>query len=405
MRIRSILRTSTGRYAALAIAATAALTGCSAVSGTALPGEPDLRGFDIGSYPTAPLDMRWEYMNSVPSGTELAVMRLSDNVINGIDVDPKLKYNRGVEGFNDSRAATKLLADVNGPVLDRHNFMFGIGLTSADTAKTADKSAGGTTITIGVLQFPDDKAAQAAARDLDQTDFAVAPDQNKPVELKKYPDAHSHWRPGIPTLGSTMAVGSYVITLLLTWPSPDLDSLTTLAEKTYATQVPMLKELSPLSKREVLELPFDPDSMLQRTLASEDFYFTPDAGKVGTYQPRGLLHWVGEPTDVQKAMQDNGVDRIALADETYLWRTRDADAAAQFADTRLTASRWTPIDAPKDVPDARCSEDADPNDPDQKYVCIVRYDRYVAQVQSGQPVDVRQRAAAQYALLANSQYQ
>ncbi|MFE3446420.1 hypothetical protein ACFXNW_25615 [Nocardia sp. NPDC059180] len=389
----------------MAIAATAALTGCSSVSGTALPGEVDVREFTIGTYPTTPLDMRWEYLNGLPSGTELAIMRLSDNVINGIEVDPKLKYNRGVEGFNDSKSATKLLADVNGPVLDRHNFMFGLGLTSADTAKTADKSADRTTVTIGVLQFPDDKTAEAAARDLDQTDFAVAPDQNKRVELKKYPDAHSHWRPGIPTLGSTMAVGSYVITLLLTWPSPDLDSLTDLAEKTYAVQVPLLEKLPPLSKREVLELPFDPDSMFQRTLTSDDFYFTFMVGKVATHKPRGILHWVGEPAELQKAMEESGVDSISIADETYLWRARDADSAAKFADTRLKSSRWTPIDAPKDVPGVRCTEDADPSDSDNKYACIVQYDRYVAQVQSGQPIDVKQRAAAQYALLANSQFQ
>ncbi|WP_280234010.1 DUF7373 family lipoprotein [Nocardia cyriacigeorgica] len=405
MRIRSILRTSTLRYAALAIAATAALTGCSSVSGTALPGEPDIRDFDIGTYPTTPLDMRWEYLNGLDSGTELAIMRLSDNVVNGFEIDPKIKYNRGVKGFPDAEAATELLADVNGPVLERHNFMFGLGLTSADRAKSPDKSVGDTAVTIGVLQFPDETTAKAAARDLDQTDFAVAPDQNKPVELKKYPDAHSHWRPGHPTLGTTMAVGSYVVTLLITWPSSDLDSLTSLAEKTYAAQIPLLKELAPLSKREVLELPFDPDSMFQRTLASDDFYFTPMVGKVATHKPRGLLHWVGEPTDVQQAMQDSGVDSISLADETYLWRTKDADAAKKFAGTRLTASRWTSIDAPKDVPEARCSEDSTPKDSDQKYVCIVHYDRYVAQVQSGQPVDVRQRAAAQYALLANSQYQ
>ncbi len=404
MRIRSIMRTSTLRCAAVAIAATTVLTGCSAVSGTAVPGEPDVRGLDIGSYPVTPLDMRWEYLNSLVGGTELAIMRLSDSVINGIDVDPKLKYNRGAKGFEDARAATELLADVNGPVLERHKFMFGLGITSADRAKR-EKSIGETAVTIGVLQFPDAATAKAAARDLDQTDFAVAPDQNKAVALKKYPDAHSHWRPGIPSLGTTMAVGSYVLTLLVTWPSPDLDSLTSLAEKTYEIQVPLLKELPALSKREVLELPFDPDGMLRRILTSEEFFFAPAAGTVGTFKPRGVLHWVGEPTDVQKAMQDSGVDSIALADDTYLWRTKDADAAAKFAGSRLTASRWTDIDAPKDVPDARCREDANPNDSDQKYVCIVHYDRYVAQVQSGQPIDVRQRAAAQYALLANSQYQ
>ncbi|MFD9804756.1 hypothetical protein, partial [Streptomyces sp. NPDC059071] len=38
------------------------------------------------------------------------------------------------------------------------------------------------------------------------------------------------------------------------------------------------------------------------------------------------------------------------------------------------------------------------------YVCTLHYDRYVAQVASPQLTDVQQRAAAQYALLANSRY-
>ncbi|MFE3446418.1 hypothetical protein ACFXNW_25605 [Nocardia sp. NPDC059180] len=402
MRIRNILRTSTVRCAALAIAATAAVTGCSSVPGTAVPGEVDVRGFDIGSYPTTPLDLRWEYTHTLLDGVELAIMRLSDHVVNGIDIDPKLKYNRGVKEFGDAEAATDLLADVNRPVLERHNFMFGLGITSADRAKAGDKSMGETAITIGVLQFPDDKAAEAAARELDQTDFAVSPDQNKPVALKKYPDAHSHWRPGVPTLGTTMAVGSYVITMLIDWPSPDLDSLTDLAEKTYAVQVPLLEKLPPLSRREVAALPFDPESMFQRTLTSEDFFMSPRVGSVAVHTPRGILHWASEPAETQKAMEDSGTDRISIADDTYLWRTRDAESAAKFAGTRLKSSGWTPIDAPADVPDTRCSEDSTPADSDNKYVCVVQYDRYVAQVQSGQLVDVKQRVAAQYALLANS---
>ncbi|NEW48061.1 hypothetical protein GV794_16985 [Nocardia cyriacigeorgica] len=405
MRIHNIFTSSTARCAALAIAATTMLTGCSAESGTAVPAEPDIRGFEIGSYPTTPLDLRWEYNPTLLDGVELAIMRLSDNVVNGIEVDPKLKYNRGAKEFGDADAATELLADVNRPVLERHNFMFGLGITSADRAKPADKSLGETSITIGALQFPDDKTAESAARDLDRTDLEVAPDQNKPVTLKNYPNAHSHWRPGVPTLGTTMAVGSYVITMLITWPSPDLDALTMLAEKTYAAQVPLLEQLAPLSKREIAALPFDPESMFQRTLTSESFFFSPRVGAVAVHTPRGILHWVSEPAEKQKDMEDSGTDSIAIADDTYLYRTRDAESAATFADTRLASSRWTPIDAPKDVPGVRCGEDSTRSDSDKKFVCIVQYGRYVAQVQSGQPVDVKQRAAAQYALLANSQYQ
>lgn len=406
MRIRSTMTRSAVRSAALAVAAVAVLAGCSTVSGTPLAAEIDVRELDTGSYPTIPLDMRIEYVNSLRAGTEFAIMRLADNVISGLDVDPKMKYNRGIKGFDNPRAATELLADVNEPVLERHKFMFGLGLTSADRAKQESKTAGEVSLTLAVLQFPDEQTAKAAARDLDQADFDVARDQNKPVQLNDYPDAHSHWRPGIPSLGSSMAVGSYVMSMLITWTSPDLDSLTELAEKTYAAQIPLLEQLPPLSKREALELPYDPDQMFKRALTPEDYFFSPSLGSTAVHTPRGILHWAAEPGPSKKAMEEHGVDRIAMTEDNLLWRTRDAAAAKGFAETRLTESKWTPLDAPEDVPGVRCAEDSREYDgSDTRYGCVVVYDRYVAQVHSGQPVDVRQRAAAQYALLANAQYQ
>ena len=62
-----------------------------------------------------------------------------------------------------------------------------------------------------------------------------------------------------------------------------------------------------------------------------------------------------------------------------------------------------PIDGPKGLPDAKCFErkkDAY-KDTASRFTCNVRPDRFVAAVFSADEADVRQRAAAQYALLVN----
>jgi hypothetical protein len=57
---------------------------------------------------------------------------------------------------------------------------------------------------------------------------------------------------------------------------------------------------------------------------------------------------------------------------------------------------------PKDIPDTKCAQI--PTSEDVKnFTCAVRYRRYVGLVWGRQLDDAQQRAAAQYALLANSQ--
>ncbi|MGV9663554.1 DUF7373 family lipoprotein [Nocardia niigatensis] len=64
------------------------------------------------------------------------------------------------------------------------------------------------------------------------------------------------------------------------------------------------------------------------------------------------------------------------------------------------------VDAPPKVPDTRCGEapavDGYSGSDVKRYHCAIRYRRHVPTVDSDQFTDVYQRAAAQYALMANS---
>ncbi len=404
--------TRTRVVSCLAIAVTAALTasGCGTTNGTAAPGELDVRTLDVGSYAaaTAPLDMRYDYHNDLSGAMNLAIMRLSDHVVTGVDIDPLIKFGTGSIAITDAEKATDVLANVNKPVLERNRMQFGFASSSTD--KQDDKSTkavpGSTFTTVTVMQFPDDETAKRAATEIEETDFAVAADKNERVPLSKYPAAHTHWRPGVATIGSTLAYGRYVINLYLGTPEANLSALTALTEKVYAAQLPLLDQIPALSPTEMLFLPDDPDQMLRRTL-NPDGFGSPSIGQQAALNVRGFLHKVGPQSHWKTVLTDAGVDRfslsIAMSSATMLFRARDEDSAGKLITQILARVYPAPAAPPAAVPDALCGEDPDDDYKTKRFRCAVTYRQYVATVESDQLADAHQRAAAQYALLANSQ--
>ncbi|MGV9834544.1 DUF7373 family lipoprotein [Nocardia niigatensis] len=399
------------RVAALLALTAAMATGCGAtVQGSTHPGEIDVRTLDVGTYSADPLEMRYEYYPDMSKGFELAEQRLADHVVNAADVDPEFKYSTGVHAFKDSDGATTVLAKVTAPILDTAKLMFGVAVGHSVKqpdafGKTPDDSP---FTTVTVMQFPDAATASKAAVDLENADFGVAADVNQHVSLSKYPDAHSHWRPGVASIGSTLAHGNYVVDTYLGVRDPDLSKLTALAEKVYDAQVPLLDSLPPLDREGVLRLPFDADGMLRRTLATQ-VYFAPDFTNQAVAEPRGFLNRVSDQDFWRGAVTDSGMDRFATSGASYdgismLFRTRDAQAAERLSAAVLERGYSGVADAPPGVPNAKCGQTSDKNRSigAKRFRCMVSYRRYTAAVESNQLADAHQRAAAQYALLANS---
>ncbi|MGY0503307.1 DUF7373 family lipoprotein [Nocardia sp. FBN12] len=399
-----------GCIAATLVAALTA-TGCgSSTTATALPGELDVRTLDTGSYAnaTAPLDMRFDYHNDLSGASNLALMRLADHVVIGPDIDARLKFGTGSIPFLDAEKATKLLANANKPVLERNKMMFGFGAGSSD--KENDSSGktppGSTFTTVAVMQFPDEEAAKRAATEIDETDFAIAADANQKVSLPKYPAAHSHWRPGVPTIGSTLAYGRYVVNLYMGTAEAKLEDLTDLAQKAYAAQLPLLDQIPALPPTEMLFLPDDPDQMLRRTLNPEGFG-APNIGDQASFTVRGFLHNVGPQDHWKTVMSEAGVDRFSkstsMSSTNMLYRARDGAGASMLA-SRILERNYPGVAAePPVLPEARCGENPKDDYKTKRFRCAITYRQYVATVESDQLTDAHQRAAAQYALLANSQ--
>lgn len=120
------------RFAALA-AITLTVGGCATIDGISAAGELDVRKLEVGKYPTDPLDLRYTYYHDLAGGTNLALMRLADQVVTGPEIDARFKYGTGAIAIADADKATKVLADATKPVLESNRMMFGYAVGHSDT--------------------------------------------------------------------------------------------------------------------------------------------------------------------------------------------------------------------------------------------------------------------------------
>ncbi|WP_433670719.1 DUF7373 family lipoprotein [Nocardia sp. CA-136227] len=407
-----------------------ALAGCGIdTSGAAVAAEVDVRHFPIGNYSTDPLEFRANYHRSVIDGTQLAIARLADSVVSGADVDPKFDQNLRVDVLSTLGSALRVLGDPVQSALEGNGMMFGFSASVGnrpltrlqDPDSTYNYSLFGGTIpapgadsfSITVLQLPDRQRAQAASEQMAAADFGVAPDRNAHITLDRHPSAAAHWRPGVPTMAATATEGQYVVDVFTALPTPDLGALRELTDKVLDAELPLLDRTPALSAREVYRLNYDPDGMLRRTLHPFDFLGIHGLDEV-THSPRGYLHLVENAGAWKPLLAANGVDRVSTAHKgALLLRTPNAKAATALWDG-INGLPGEPVDKPEGVPDVVCARNSARRTnswsgfetwyTDDTYVCNLHYDRYVARVASDQLLDAQQRAAAQYALLANSQW-
>ncbi|MBC7303085.1 MAG: hypothetical protein H5T78_19325 [Nocardia sp.] len=405
------------RHALLATAVATVLTACgSAVSGTPIPGETDIRALDTGSYPTEPLNAH-DDDPIVPfyEMYEVAALRLADYVISPGEISAELIYGTSA-GTAWRSVVPSWLGQGAGDIAVSHKLLYGFEASGASIDKSINSSgwpskdpASKFTANTVVLQFPDSQRAAAAARELYDADFGRQEGRTEPVALPAHPDAHAHWRPDSPFLRTFMAHGSYVIGFLLSLPAPDRPALTTLAESAYTKQIEALSKTTPLTEEEVMTLPWDADHLLMRAL-NPDQSTRPDS--VGTGYLRtgkhGALNYADGrllPSDrryVDKQLTAMNAEQIAISAGTLVIRTSDPESAHRALTEKLFP--W-PVEAGADpapqVPDAMCVENRRA-DSVKRFSCLLAYKEYVGIVSSNQLLDAHQRAAAQYAIFANT---
>lgn len=380
------------------------VTGC-AIDGTPKAAEQDVRKLEVGPYP---VDRHKYDQNAGSNGPILEAMRMSDTIIPTVQIDPALTYGRGASVLVKVDEAVEYLAKVSEPILQDRRFVAGYAASGADRPDPPGEEHPGrdaTAVTTAVLRFPDEPTAKLAARELEDADIAVSPD-NKRLPSTKYPDAYVHWRPGIPTVGVFFGYSEFVISLFIQRPRADSADLVSWAERSLAAELGQLEKFEPTPNDKLGALQVDPDGLLARVVVEDRAGHVPDVRSFATYGADNLVHPAIDEAARQRLVEETGFDRSGHVEGSSVYRVRDYDGAQKLITGLIdtTAEHYDPLDAPRDVPAAKCLQLNSSGDPEKEYKfrCYVAYKRYVGVVSSDDEPDVRQKVAAQYALLANS---
>ncbi|MBF6083604.1 hypothetical protein IU485_19745 [Nocardia cyriacigeorgica] len=413
-RFRIVKQTAVRAIIVILLAITVA--GCGdTLSGRPVPGEIDVRDLDTGNYPTLAVDAHDDPIDApFYDMAQVAGMRLADFTATADEIDPSIKYNLHYDvsykliDTDLDRFGTDL-----GKIAKSNRFLYAFSTGGSSSPISISRSAGqwpkkhergASTINTLILQLPDSAAAERTAQQLYDADLAHFKDKNQPVELGKYPNARSHWNPESTFIRSTIARSSYVVVFLISAPTSDLPSLTTLTEKAYDTQLPLLDLLPPISDMEVLSLPWDPDRLVVRAmdpLNSGRPSLNDSALNVGM---RGILHSAPDRGTARSSYTAMDAVRFGTAGESIVVRTENYDTARKAVTDKLfPVSTIRTADPVPNIPDSTCAETAEKFGLARfdRFVCMVAYHNFVGIVQSDQLIDVHQRAAAQYSILAN----
>lgn len=324
------------------------------------------------------------------------------------EVDSQYSIGASAQIHTDAESLSSFLDSAVVPVLEKYGFIVGFSTGAADDVMPLTKATQGTEerdgLAVSVLRFPDPASATAAAKEIDSVDFA-ANKENVAVTLPQYADASAHWRPSVPTLGTTIAHGVFVVSILADSRSIDLGRLIDKTQKYLKAELPELDKFSPTPVARLGSLQQDPDHVLVRTLHTSGEVSAPDGQGEAVYSLRGYLNYIQDQSTRYPVLLRAGVDRVALTPQIIVFRTRDDAAAQRFivdsAGLGSVASH-EPADPPRHVPGAVCVQDT--TAPDAAQIrCFVSYRRYVALILGQRLWQTQELAAAQYALLANAQ--
>ena len=369
----------------------------------------DISKLDVGHYETKPRILSGPTTGD--QGRFLEAFRLAEGIANPYEVDPKLDHLYGAATPDPKLAATSISGTgtpIVQPVLEKYG-MISAYMVQGYSTRIQDfvRTRNGEALLALSMSFPNDDAAARAATEMDAADFAVNPD-NQHATIPGYPQAKAHYRPGYSSVASTMARGRLVVsTVASSSTATDLNDFLQRVQRFFDVQVPLMDQLIPVTDAALTSLTLDPDHMLTRAfVAGEQPKVSDQYGSIG---PRAVVFCADTGALKEGLLAQAGVDRCAFTPDSQLLRAQDESAATGLL-PKLVQANAEDVDhdvaSPDGLSNARCFEQKQKvwsDNAQARFGCGVSFGRYVAFVWSNEEKDARQRAAAQYAILVNSE--
>lgn len=307
-------------------------------------------------------------------------------------------------GANDLGA----LADVAG----KYHFLGGFS-----TARGNDQGVNSRYLVNSLLRFPDPESAARAAMEMKQ---AVMDWNNNPkyssvtglgpptdVAVRGYPDARAFYFP-TGMVSSWYATGPLVAHTVAVDPEKPADAVSQRVTKALDAQADLLRDFVPTAAENLSTLTIDRDGILARTLAFREGQSI-NTSQEAYYSARGILHFAENGTLYRNMLRDNGVD-LAAYNNAVVLRARDREGAWHLQSGWLQSHRkgYDGYDPQIGQPAITCVKKRDSHDDtaeklaSTRFQCAITFGRYMAEVSSGQELDIKQRASAQLALLVNN---
>jgi len=375
------------------VAAAALAAGCFGGNGV------DLAKLDVGSYSTLP-----RRVPNQPSPAEVTLLegiRMADAVADTSQFDSPLLYAWQADPVADTASLVPVLGEAGKQVLDQHGWLAGYRASYADQPQRPDGSAPPVYVGLSImlLRFPDEAAAAAAAVALEAANWKDLT-RTVAVALPKHPDVNARYTPGSGALLVDAPIGPFVVHLMLEAPPTGIETLVGELDPVLEAERTLLKDFKPTPAMQMA--PGDPDGLLARMVTTDPDRQTPVSKTFAVYGPTGALR--DQPPSVRKdkLYRKWGVDRLAVSGDQHLYRTRDHQAALDMLGefTAQRAGREQEIEADPKIPDERCFQSDNPAPGEPAFVCRVVVNNFYTAVRADTASSVKEKAAAQYALLA-----
>ncbi|MEV6063521.1 hypothetical protein AB0L62_26260 [Nocardia asteroides] len=385
------------RYRSRCLAALLSLTLLTAACGD------ESAELDHGGYALEPVPGDFDDAPSRVRGSLVESVRIGERLVFAERVDPDLVEGDGGGVVVGVRGVDELLSGVQKTALQPFDVLAGFGAIGSNGRP--DNEQQHKLLSITILSLPDAEQAGAAAQAMAAADFG-ANTENAPLPLPDYPAALSHWRPGVPTVGSWLVWKNLVIRLYAKVVDPRPEVLTDLLTRTYRAQLAELDTFVPTPAAELAALKLDSEHLLTRVVKTGEYW--PDRWDFLVYGPRTYALLLDKPSARLREFEQSKIDAVAVSYNKFLHRASDEQAARTYAEAEeklLLSADFTPMAAVSAPAGVSCYRASRPNtevSAARRFACLVRYDEFVVRVYSNQETDVRQLAVAQYALLSGS---